>query len=228
MIGGDCTKAETTNKGFVERWNKMKQSKVIQMYGRIHSDICNDPLYLLSGVRLQIKLTKARTSFFLMSDKADSKVIFKIQDDQLFVKRFRPNPAIFAAHNETLMKEFPAKYNFTSVEIKTFTFSSGPQSLSINNAVLGILPKRLLFTMIKNKDFLGSTDLNPFNFRHYDYRYFAMYVNGKQIHPEGLSLDIGHEKTSVMGYRTLFDGSGIHHSNSGLQITHKYISGFLC
>jgi hypothetical protein len=23
-----------------------------------------------------------------------------------------------------------------------------------------------------------------------------------------------------MGYRTLFEGSGIHHSNSGLQITH--------
>jgi len=36
-----------------------------------------------------------------------------------------------------------------------------------------------------------------------------------------------HEKTSVMGYRTLFEGSGIHHSNSGLQITHDmYIKGF--
>ena len=36
-----------------------------------------------------------------------------------------------------------------------------------------------------------------------------------------------HEKTSVMGYRTLFDGSGIHHSNAGLQITHDmYINGY--
>ena len=36
-----------------------------------------------------------------------------------------------------------------------------------------------------------------------------------------------HEKTSVMGYMTLFEGSGIHHSNSGLQITHDmYIAGF--
>jgi hypothetical protein len=30
-----------------------------------------------------------------------------------------------------------------------------------------------------------------------------------------------------MGYRTLFEGSGIHHSNTGLQITHDmYIKGF--
>ena len=35
------------------------------------------------------------------------------------------------------------------------------------------------------------------------------------------------ENTAVMGYRTLFEGSGIHHSNSGLQITpDKYINGF--
>jgi hypothetical protein len=30
-----------------------------------------------------------------------------------------------------------------------------------------------------------------------------------------------------MGYRTLFEGSGIHHSNSGLQVTHDmYIAGY--
>ena len=43
---------------------------------------------------------------------------------------------------------------------------------------------------------------------------------------EGLTLDMDHEKTSVMVYRTLFEGSGIHHSNTGLQITHMYINGF--
>jgi len=42
-----------------------------------------------------------------------------------------------------------------------------------------------------------------------------------------VNLLMGDEKTAVMGYRTLFEGSGIHHSNSGLQITpDKYINGF--
>jgi len=36
-----------------------------------------------------------------------------------------------------------------------------------------------------------------------------------------------HEKTSVMGYRMLFEVSGIHHPNSGHQITHEiYINGY--
>jgi len=45
-------------------------------------------------------------------------------------------------------------------------------------------------------------------------------VNEKQFPVQGLCLGMDHEKTSVMRYRTLFEGSGIHHSNSGLQITH--------
>jgi hypothetical protein len=52
-------------------------------------------------------------------------------------------------------------------------------------------------------------------------------VNGKQVPNEGLYLGTNHEKTSVIGYRMLFETSGIHHSNSGLQITHEmYTKGF--
>jgi len=52
-------------------------------------------------------------------------------------------------------------------------------------------------------------------------------VNGRQIPTEGLSQGMDHKKTSVIGYRTFFEVLGIHHSNSGLQITHDmYISGY--
>ena len=61
------------------------------MYGRIHSDICNVPLYLLNGVKIQIKLTKAKQGFFLLSNKADSKVKFVFKEARLYVKRIRPN-----------------------------------------------------------------------------------------------------------------------------------------
>jgi hypothetical protein len=81
--------------------------------------------------------------------------------------------------------------------------------------------------MVKNSDFLGSRTTNPYHFRNYNLTDFTMYVNGRQIPSESLSLNMGHEKTSVREYATLFEGSGIHHSNSGLQITHDmYINGF--
>jgi hypothetical protein len=161
-----------------------------------------------------------------MNAKTDAKFIFKFLDAQLLVNRFRPNPAILLAHNTVLSKGGIARYNLTRVELKTFTFAKVSKSLSIDNAVLRPIPICLLFTMLKNTDFLGSIDTNPYLFRHYDLTNFTMYVNGKQTPNEGLSLGMDHGKTSVMGYRTLFVGTGINHSKSGLQITHMYMAGY--
>jgi hypothetical protein len=52
MLPCDPTKAESTNTGFIDRWNRQKQSKKFEMYGRIHSDLCNVHRFLLPGVRL--------------------------------------------------------------------------------------------------------------------------------------------------------------------------------
>jgi len=130
-------------------WKKPDNRNV----GRILSDICNIPLYLLSCVKIQIKFTKAKQAFFLISNKEDSKVKFLFKEARLYVKRIRPNSAILSSQNEVLLKGYPARYNFTRVEFKTFTFARVQRSLSIDNAVLGVLPKRLIFTMVKTLTF---------------------------------------------------------------------------
>ena len=122
------------------------------------------PKFLLPGANLHIKLTKARSSFYLMNATADSKTTFKFLDAKLFVKRIRPHPDNLSAHNETLKGGGIARYNLTRVELKTFTFAPGSKSLSIDNLVLGPIPKSILFTMIKIQIFLDLWRLNPLTF----------------------------------------------------------------
>ena len=69
-----------------------------------------------------------------------------------------------------------------------------------------------------NTDFLGSRTTNPYHFRNYDLTNFTMYVNGRQIPSESLSLKMGHEKTSVRGYATLFEGCRNVNSNSNTDV----------
>jgi hypothetical protein len=196
MLACDPTDTFTdeTNNGFVKRWNLQKQSKVIEMVGRIHADFCNVQTHPLPSVRMQVKLTKAKREFHLINKDANSKVVFKILDAQLLVKRVKPIPAYLIAHTKAVQTRAIAKYNLSRVDVNSFTFASGSQSLSMDNAVLGSLPKSLLFTLIKNKDFLGSMDTNPFQFHHYDISYFSLYVNSKQIPSGGLYLDTVREK----------------------------------
>ena len=111
------------------------------------------------------------------------------------VKRVKTDPVTPLAHVATLDTGALARYNMTRFELKTFTFSAGSKSLSIDNAVLGLVPKRLLFTMVKNADFIGTMDTNPYKFRHYDISDFLIFVNGRQYPNKSLSLDMDHEKT---------------------------------
>lgn len=93
--------------------------------------------------------------------------------------------------------------------------------------MLGPLPMRILFTTVKNTEFLSSVNTNSYYFRQYDIRFLALNVKGKQKSLDCLQLGTDHEKTSVMGLMKLFEVSGIHHSNSGLQITRDmYINDY--
>ena len=95
-------------------------------------------------------MTKAKREIYVHSKDADSKADFKILDVQILIKRVRTNPAYLIAYNTALQAGAIARYNMTRVELKTFTYAKGLQSLSIDNAVLGPIPKRLLFVLLDN------------------------------------------------------------------------------
>ena len=92
---------------------------------------------MLPGINLQMKLTKAGPSFYIMIKTAESKIIFKFLDAYLLVRRLHPNPATLSAQTLAHGKWIFARYNIMKVDLKTFTFSVTSKSLSIDNAVLG-------------------------------------------------------------------------------------------
>jgi len=87
-----ATVSAVTNRGFITRWDKLNASKILQLFGNLHSDLFNVSLILLPGVSLQIRLTKDRPSFYTMRKEAGSKTIFKFLDSQFLVKRVKPDP----------------------------------------------------------------------------------------------------------------------------------------
>jgi len=46
LLAVDCSiPNELSNKGFLARWNHVKKSQEVHMYGRLHADICNVPTH---------------------------------------------------------------------------------------------------------------------------------------------------------------------------------------
>ena len=111
---------------------------------------------MIPGDKLHIKLKKARPSFYLMNKTADSKTTVKFLDAYLLVKRVQPNPANLSPQNMAPSKGVLARYNLMRSDLNTFRFSAASKSTTTtDNAVLGPIHKRLLFTINKNADFNG-------------------------------------------------------------------------
>lgn len=97
----------------------------------------------------------------------------------------------------------------TRVALKTFMLAADSKTLSIDNAVLGTLPKHLLFAMLQYSDFAISTDTNP-----YVKLNQIQNVRGRvTLSYKDLSLDIGSVTSCTTANQTLFSGLGIHHAN---------------
>lgn len=75
----------------------------------------------LPGDKLQIKFSKAKSGFYLMTKDGQSDTIFKFLDVQQRVNRVRSNPTIQVAHSTVLSKGGKGNY-ITNVEMNSFTF----------------------------------------------------------------------------------------------------------
>ena len=96
------THTSATNDGFIALWSRLSGSSDVQLLGHLHTDLFNVPLFLLPRVPPQIKLTKARPSFYLMNKIPDTKTSFKLLDSSLFVRRVQANPLILVAQETAL------------------------------------------------------------------------------------------------------------------------------
>ena len=71
-------KADSKNEGFTERYEYCKESKTIDMIGRIHHDMFQQDKLLLNKVDINVTLSRSANEFCLLSStKKEYKVVFK-------------------------------------------------------------------------------------------------------------------------------------------------------
>jgi len=93
-----------------------------------------------------------------MESKTLSKI--RILDASLLVRRAKISPGVLLTHIRMLSKT-TAKYPLTKIKVKTFTINAGVVGESIDNAILGQLPKRIIVGFVDHKAFNGDRKLNP-------------------------------------------------------------------
>jgi hypothetical protein len=118
----EVTAGADANSGFLKRRHLTRNSRVLDLMGRLHADIFFQERYLLNNVDLKVRLTRSKDSFCLMSGNAVCTV--KILGAQLLVRKARLSPSIALAHAKTL-EVSNAKYPRAESSAKVSPFLAG-------------------------------------------------------------------------------------------------------
>ena len=111
--------ADAVNTGLKERYNLSKESKMVSMEGKIHSDLFAQERYILGGVPIKLKLVRTSAAFSLVSsaDPATYKVV--IEDCVFRVRRVNVSSTVMIGHTEAL-NHTTAKYPINRIECSVF------------------------------------------------------------------------------------------------------------
>ncbi|XP_011145856.2 uncharacterized protein F54H12.2-like [Harpegnathos saltator] len=217
--------ATPNNHGLDKRATFVQRGRTLNLIGHLHCDVFNQDKFLINYVEVRMRLVRSKDSFCLMEGNTMSWI--RILDATLLIRRARINPDILLAHMKMLTRT-TAKYPLTRVQIKSFTINSGVVGETLDNVILGQIPKRIIVSFVDNKAFNGARYLNPFNFQHYGINFFSLYVDGAQIPSILLQHKFsGNEMFYAEAYHTLFSGAGIHFLNETNSISREdYPAGY--
>jgi hypothetical protein len=154
--------------------------KTIELMDRLHIDACSQERLLLNGVQIKLSLQTNRPSFYIHSSNNAVKVkSVTFEHVALFVKHVEVSEMQANAHRAALLKS-PALYPISRNEIRQFVLSIGESNRSLDNVVVGQLPRRLFIVLVRNAAENGDISMNPYNFESNKLNFLAVYVNGDQ------------------------------------------------
>lgn len=213
-----------TNNGLKKRARFTNENRVVDMIGRLHSDLFFQPKYLLNEVNVKIRLTRSRDAFALMWEGTrDFKT--KILNASMFVRKVKISPSVYLAHANSL-ESGTAKYPIRRVICKTFTVAAGARDASNEKLFSGQLPARIIVGCIENDAANGRRDRNPYNFKHFGLREIGVYLDGQQQTIKPLECDF-EGNSFVRAFASLFTGTGKDNLDEGNDIDRQeYPQGY--
>lgn len=132
-----------SNNGLNRRSLYFTQSKITDMEGPLYHDLFHMDRLILNQVAINVRLTRARPEFCLMTnmDAPDSKII--IEDIVLKACKVQINPAVIYGHAE-ILKSVNAKYPFTKTEVKQIAIAKGTVNFDQDQLFQNIRPNRVV------------------------------------------------------------------------------------
>lgn len=187
--------------GYKSRHIKTSGGNIIELIGKIHTDINRQTKYLPTGCEMRITCTRTPTNFHMI--RTDEGKIY-IMEAILKVRSVQVSTDANYDINQQMLTE-NMKIPINHVEIKTFSVPAGLSSNIESNLFGNQLPKRI-FGQVKNSNMNGNNETSPYLFEPFDIRKLQINVDGNNIEQTPLKMNFTSDtKTEIVqAYNTFW------------------------
>ena len=225
------------NKGFRQRGELCARSRIVQLKGRLHLDLFNQPHLLLNNTPIRITLDRNKHALTLMhappdgnaaNDHEKAEFAMEVLSAVLDVRKVTLAPPLRLAHINAL-NTTTAKYPIRRTVPFSIQIPQGTVHLSKANVTQGQLPRRVTVGIVSGEAERGVCDQNPFNFHHWNMTSLQLSVGGTPHPVQPMKFDFATNQ-HLEGFMSLFIGTGQYGSDEGNMLSRdEYGKGFtLC
>ena len=152
------------------------KSRVITLLGKLNTDLTFQERAVIGGVDIRLHLSPNEPKFYVKSTRLINYDV-DFLSCSFFTYRIKASPELVQAHSKALMVS-PMKYPITRTEVKYISVPAGLSDANLDNVIIGQLPRRVIFGMVKSEAFHGNTNKDPFQFDNFGVRYLSLNADG--------------------------------------------------
>lgn len=224
-----CT-AASANVGLANRARLFTRGAQVELIGRPHSDLFQQPRAIPSNVPMKVKFVPSRDSFALVTPApagGAAQELYKlvIVQMRLFIHTYEVSPHLQLAHQK-MLAHVPMQIPEDRVATKYLTIPQNQTQVNFDNIYLGEIPNRIAFGMLTDAALTGGYQQNPFNFQHFGVNYLALYVNGELIPSRPFQPNFASGQ-HIRELASTYEAMGVLFANKGICINRNdFANGF--
>lgn len=196
------------------------------MEGPLYHDLFNMDRFILNQVAINVRLTRARSEFCLMTNVASPDYKVEIEDIVLKACKVQINPAVIYGHAE-ILKTVNAKYPFTKTEVKQIAIAKGTVNFDQDQLFQYIRPNRVVVGFVNAFGAAGDYTKNPFNFQHFNLNQIGIFVDNVPVtgNVMRLNFNAASGRTIIPALNNMFEVTDKWLQDSGNQLDRNDFSG---
>ena len=208
------------NTGLYQRSLYFAGSITVDMEGPLYRDLFQVDRLILNQVAINVRLTRARPEFCLMTNATSPNFKVIIEDIVLKACKVQINPAVIYGHAE-ILKSVNVKYPFTKTEVKQIAIAAGTVNFYQDQLFQNIRPNRVVVGLINALGAAEDYTKNPFNFQHFNVNQIGLFVDNVPVSGNVIRLHFNATsgRTIIPAFNTMFEVTDKWLQDSGIQIS---------